>query len=100
MSNRIQMTEEQARELFSHVCIDISDFPKDKNTDNIFMMNQTIRELKRYGYIIKSELQQKVEEAEQLWQEMKSNGWNFTPFEQNMYNIIQLLKQSHPEFKK
>lgn len=86
---RIQMTEEQFIQMY-------------RNCGRGMIGSQNYEDWRlnmiKYGYIRKSELQQKVEEAEQLWQEMKSNGWNFTPFEQNMYNIIQLLKQSHPEF--
>jgi ABC-type multidrug transport system ATPase subunit len=82
MSDKIQMTEEQAREF----CDDIGF--SDKGTV-IYLM-------KKRGYIRKSELQQKVEEAKRMWD--TKTYW--TPLEHIQREAIELLEQSHPEFKK
>ena len=63
--------------------------------------------LNKYGYIRKSELQQKVEEAEESWEHYRINCLS-PDFESDDRDeiIIELhqafiaLKQSHPEFKK
>jgi undecaprenyl pyrophosphate synthase len=93
MSGKIQMTEEQAREF----CDDIGF--SDKGTV-IYLM-------KKRGYIRKSELQQKVEEAEKYFTEWKNYriGEIITyggeaELVNFIYETMQLLKQSHPEFKK
>ena len=55
------------------------------------------------GYIIKSELQQKVEEAETIWIDFysaKGTTFAYRDIIEKYYDVIQLLKQSHPEFKK
>lgn len=63
----------------------------------------------KYGYILKSELQQKVEEAEGIINQIGLIINNCTSDERivlvwkdakTLYEIFQLLKQSHPEFKK
>ena len=68
-----------------------------------------ILELEEKGYIIKSELQQKVEEAEWIINQIGLIINNCTSNERivlvwkdakTLYEIFQLLKQSHPEFKK
>ena len=94
MSNRIQLTEEYAREILDEcACTETCDFKLD----------ETISVMKRKGYIKKSELQQKVEEAETIWIDFYSaKGTIFTYRDviEKYYDVIQLLKQSHPEFKK
>ena len=70
-------------------------------------MQSAINELKEAGHIIKSELQQKVEEAEEMYGKWESCIKGFLDKDlgeykiiEGFYNVIQLLKQSHPEFKK
>ena len=92
MTEKIQMTEEQAREF----CDDIGF--SDKETV-IYLM-------KKRGYIRKSELQQKVEEAEEAWEHYRINCLS-PDFESDdrdevimeLHQAFIALKQSHPEFK-
>ena len=58
MSDKIQMTEEQARELFEYL--------------GFSTLSGIIKDLKKGNYIIKSELQQKVEEAEKMYGKWES----------------------------
>ena len=98
MNNRIQLTEEYAREILDEcACTETCDFKLD----------ETISVMKQKGYIIKSELQQKVEEAEKYYAEWRNYriGEKITyggeaELVNFYYDTIQLLKQSHPEFKK
>ena len=65
---------------------------------------EIIEVAKMHGYILKSELQQKVEEAEEKYKawfkrEQLSNEFDCYLIT-GLYDVIQLLKQSHPEFKK
>ena len=94
MNNRIQLTEKYAREILDEcACTETCDFKLD----------ETISVMKQKGYIIESELQQKVEEAETIWIDFYSaKGTTFTYRDviEKYYDVIQLLKQSHPEFKK
>ena len=76
--------------------------------DNFFPVDKEMREIIRQqmfdaDVILKSELQQKVEEAETIWINFYSaKGTTFTYRDviEKYYDVIQLLKQSHPEFKK
>lgn len=91
MSDKIQMTEKQAREIL-HVA-------------GLHIVGERLKSLKKAGYIKKSELQQKVEEVE----EIVKNGFIELQFKNSIeikYNVlcgikeaIQLLKKDHPEFK-
>lgn len=83
MADKIQMTEEQAGKMM----FDCFDFEQG--------WEKTKSNLRKKGYIIKSELQQKVEEAERMWD--TKTYW--TPLEHIQREAIQNLKQSHPEFK-
>ena len=90
MSDKIQMTEEQI-DIFITNCVTPDLRP--------YVKNQAIK----HGYIIKSDLQQKVEEAENIWIDFYSaKGTTFTYRDiiEKYYDVIQLLKQSHPEFKR
>ena len=88
MNRRIQLTEEYAREILDEcACTETCDFKLD----------ETISVMKQKGYILKSDLQQKVEEAEVAFN-MKC-GY-IDDLHRELFEVIQLLKQSHPEFKK
>lgn len=94
----MQLTEEYAREILDEcACTETCDFK----------LNETISVMKRKGYILKSELQQKVEEAEDYYRIFKQKDYNMEQEYAFMrealiscYESLQLLKQSHPEFKK
>ena len=87
MSDKIQMTEEQYKEIFW-------------STDG-YSYDEMLSRAKAKGYIIKSELQQKVEEAEKMYDYWYSDKeTNCEVIMDAMKIAIQLLKQSHPEFKK
>lgn len=104
MSDKIQMTEEQARELFRKTIIPDHDPDRERS----FIYN-----CKSEGYIRKSELQQKVEEAERMYYNFsdykyfggqykrQNDDWQkyACDLTKNLFELIQLLKQSHPEFK-
>lgn len=86
MSNKIQITEEHAREIWE------SGFER------------FIKFMKDEGYIRKSELQRKVEEVEEMYESLVENTWRHCGFTQNdlmkkYQELIQLLKKDHPEFK-
>ena len=93
MSDKIQMTEEQYKNMSRDIwgaCTDAE-----------------LHVAKQKGYIKKSELQQKVEEAEGMYGKWESCIKGFLDKDlgeykiiEGFYNVIQLLKQSHPEFKK
>lgn len=91
MSDKIQMTEEQAKQMYLE-CGDMG------NGCKLF-----VERMKESGYIIKSELQQKVEEAEEKYKEWFKKEQLSNEFDcyliTNLYDTVQLLKQSHPEFK-
>lgn len=94
MTDKIQMTEEQARELFD--AIGYKEY-----------QNEAIYDLKRQGYIRKSELEILVEEAEDYYRNYMSNDYNkdrekeyMNVVIQNLNNGFQALKKSHPEFNK
>ena len=90
MNNRIQLTEEYAREILDEcACTETCDFKID----------ETISVMKRKGYILKSELQQKVEEAERMYLKILSER-EINDFEVVLIKAFRELKQSHPEFKK
>ena len=96
MVNKIQMTEEQAR--FKSVK-DFCDFCF--IVFGIMPKPEEIEAAQLSGYIIKSELQQKVEEAERMYDYWYSDKeTNCEVVMDAMKIAIQLLKQSHPEFKK
>ena len=84
MTEKIQMTEEQAREIYQI------------GTNDTIGCDIFIYNLKLYGYIRKSELQQKVEEAEDSFHDQDVE-WQESSIK--LFEVIQLLKQSHPEFK-
>ena len=87
MADKIQMTEEQARKFFADIFWDYFD----SESETLTALNTA----KEKGYIIKSELQQKVEEAKRMWD--TKTYW--TPLEHIQREAIELLEQSHPEFK-
>ena len=89
MSDKIQMTEEQAREI---VVVIEQDY-------DVSYISKGIEKLKQAGYIIKSELQQKVEEAERMYLKILSER-EINDFEVVLIKAFRELKQSHPEFKK
>ena len=98
MNDKIQMTEERSR--FKNVK-DFCDFCF--IVFGIMPKPEEIEAAQLSGYIKKSELQQKVEEAENIWIDFYSaKGTTFTYRDiiEKYYDVIQLLKQSHPEFKK
>lgn len=90
MSDKIQMTEEQADILL----------------DDMGIKDSTYREhhkemLRDSGYIIKSELQQKVEEWELIIHDSRIDYSG--EYRRNIMlanEIIELFKKDHPEFKK
>lgn len=98
------MTEKELRIMLAN----IAPFPEvAKNIDLI------ICRAKDSGYIIKSSLQQKVEEAEEMLREFNTSAWDmnyyerhfnciqyFTPKVKQLEETIQALKVDHPEFKK
>ena len=99
MNNRIQLTEEQAREIVSII---------EQDYDVIYI-DEGVEKLKQAGYILKSELQQKVEEAEEVINQIGSIIKNCKHEERiclvwkdskKLFEAFNLLKQSHPEFKK
>ena len=91
MSNKIQMTEDQAREILDEcACTETCDFKLD----------ETISVMKQKGYILKSELQQKVERVEaSLKDYVDGHSVDILDTFKASIDVIQLLKQSHPEFK-
>ena len=91
MNNKIQMTEEQAREFIKPIFLNYSFYESN--------MESAINELKESGHIIKSELQQKVEEAERMYFKIQSER-EFNDLEVVLIRAFRELKQSHPEFKK
>ena len=92
MNNRMQLTEEYAREILDEcACTETCDFKLD----------ETISVMKQKGYIIKSKLQQKVEEAEAMYNYWYSDKETNCEIVMDAIKIaIEALKQSHPEFKK
>ena len=97
MSDRIQLTEEYARKILDEcACTETCDFKLD----------ETISVMKQKGYIIKSELQQKVEEAEEMYEKVASSlpgqlqvSYLLEVIDKHKAAII-VMKQSHPEFKR
>ena len=85
MSDKIQMTEEQI-DIFITNCVTPDLRP--------YVKNQAIK----HGYIIKSELQQKVEEAEEMYVSYTRDSM-WIELVDKLFEALQLLKQSHPEFK-
>lgn len=96
MTEKIQMTEEQAWKLLDETyCY---------SNNRELGVEKTLDAMKREGYICKSELQQKVEEAEEMyrqWQTLAHDDTLDINFQLiiKFQNVVQLLKQSHPEFK-
>lgn len=67
------------------------------------MLEQTIKELKKEGYICKSELETLVEEAEEMgeiWINDCDHALHFSTVIPMLLHAIQALKKDHPEFKK
>lgn len=97
-----QMTEEQADKLIVNVFLtffDISEISSD-------LKNRIKQKMRKEGFIIKSELQTLVEEAEEMWKGY-SDRTNKTEPRQIFCNLIekqsetiQALKKDHPEFNK
>lgn len=103
MNDKIQMTEEQAREydkkrgaFTCEICGKTPCKAGEEDCDYQF--------LKKNGYIIKSELQQKVEEAEEMIRVIEQNtepNEFFRLSEIQMIkikNVLSVLKVNHPEF--
>lgn len=93
MSDKIQMTEEQAR--FKSVK-DFCDFCF--IVFGIMPKPEEIEAAQLSGYIKKSELQQKVEKAEEMYLKIQSER-EFNDLEVVLIRAFRELKQSHPEFK-
>lgn len=96
MTEKIQMTEEQAIEIIQCVY-------DTKSRD----FNYALERLKEKGYIRKSELETLVEEAENYYRIYMSNDYNKDREKEYMHDVIQnlnngfqALKKSHPEFSK
>ena len=94
MTEKIQMTEEQARELWRIVPTSVGSY-------------DFLQVLNKYGYIRKSELEILVEEAEDYYRIYMSNDYNKDREKEYMHDVIQnlnngfqALKKSHPEFTK
>jgi len=88
---KIQMTEEQAREMV-YKCLDSYDSIRD----------YMIIEMKNHGYIRKSELETLVDEAEQKYEDLllRFSLNSFVIAELKILNDgFQALKKDHPEFK-
>ena len=98
MTEKIQMTEEQAREI-SNLMMCTNPCSKYPNKCEECGINI----LKHAGYIIKSELEKLVEEAEEIHKTFYSpNGSKLTHRDiiDKYFEVIQALKKSHPEFSK
>lgn len=102
MSEKIQMTEEQFREIALYINVNgMNDINHGLSKADI---DSSIHDLKQAGYIKKSELQQKVEEVEEIWNGLKHYDYiggqaNPTKIIHKFYEAIQELKKDHPEFK-
>lgn len=104
MTDKIQMTEKQAR--FKNVK-DFCDFCF--IVFGIMPKPEEIEAAQLSGYILKSDLQKKVEEAEEVINQIGSIIKNCKHEERiclvwkdskKLFEAFNLLKQSHPEFKK
>ena len=104
MTEKIQMTEEQAREI-SNLMMCTSPCSKYPNKCEECGINI----LKHAGYIIKSELEKLVEEAEEMYNNRKNiedkNEYDYwiewyRKLASKQNETIQALKKSHPEFNK
>lgn len=101
MTEKIQMTEEQFRDMQLKI---IPDSPTGYSRESI--IDTMLYKAKQAGYIKKSELQQKVEDVEDYYKIFKHKDYNMEQ-EYNFireslifcYETIQLLKKDHPEFK-
>ena len=82
MSDKIQMTEEQALKIFQ-CAYSTSGGLEDFKTE--------FKALKQAGYIIKPEIEQKIEEAEESVR-INTALKPFSTFEKMLWEIIQLLK--------
>lgn len=98
MTEKIQMTEEQAIEIIQCVY-------DTKSRD----FNYALERLKEKGYIRKSELETLVEEAEEMYNNRKNiedkNEYDYwiewyRKLASKQNETIQALKKSHPEFSK
>jgi hypothetical protein len=100
MTEKILLTKDQAMDLLGYVVIYDSDHGyAGLNPDQ---KKETIRELEISGYIKKSELQQKVEEVEKMYDSLDGSKilhWcKFThDYIVNSMYVIQLFKQKYPE---
>ncbi len=86
MSDKIQMTEEQVRDMLKKVyCI---------SDDAESVIESMLNNMERSGYIIKSEIEQKIEEASDDYTFFKNNNEsiNRDVFIDELWEIIQLLK--------
>ena len=82
MSNKIQMTEEQARRMIDEcVCTNYSDL----------RMNATIKAMKEKGYIIKPEIEQKIEEVENEFNKFKEYYIIYDKTGTHVYNELKLI---------
>ena len=77
MSDKIQMTEEQAKQMYLE-CGDMG------NGWKLF-----VERMKEHGYILKPEIEQKIEEVEE-YSKLRKDNLTVLEIEQN--NLIQLLK--------
>lgn len=97
MSDKIQHTEGEWRKIIRVIH---GDCQEDDHDEEHYLNN-----LKKSGYIVKSELQQKVEEAENfIDQKIEVIKTGIYPIITNIQlreikELIQLLKKDHPEFK-
>ena len=94
---KVQMTEEEAYNIIKHVYICGS---IDRKWVDVVMVEQTIDELKKHGYIRKSELVELVEEAEWMYKNYRSEDYCLTIVEalEKNHDALQALKKDHPAF--
>jgi hypothetical protein len=93
MTEKIQMTEKQANEIYYGCVLERS----------ITSKKCFINGLKELGYICKSELEQLVDEAEDMYKLFKTeciDGKDMIELTEKQNMVIQALKKDHPEFKK
>lgn len=91
-TNKIQMTEEQADQIYDAFLYKAS---------NEIGRQQFKNELKLNGFIIKSKLKTLVDEAEEMYSKMCMSDQSVTCWgtAEKCYKTLQLLKVNHPEFK-
>jgi hypothetical protein len=87
---KIQMTEKEAREIFN------VGIWADENGKH---QNEFVKRLKDNGYIKKSELETLIDQVTEMVR-LETGLKPFSTFEEKLWNAIQALKATHPEFNK